>query len=336
MKYKYELNWWDQYDQDRWISSAVLSLFVAILTFVVLKNIHLPELPKKPPIIEEFVFVEEKVQKKITPQKVNPIQEKIPQEIFDEEPEVVVEIFEPIQDQMTNLPQDLPSADQFQIFEEQNNDITVSAPEFTIADGEIMDQSEEADVNLPDGFESDWTQENVPTTVITSQHGDKSNVDISIGISTTIRMEQKNTKAHFAGFKGNIDWSEIMDPLLDWIGKNSSDIGLIPKRLMTNNDATMKTAKHILKVGNNKFELLLASKESKRQVTICMIDVKTNEFVLLIDQGLTQKSSIFKFGTVRRDKAGRIVEFNYQQKRADSKLAKERMGQFWGWAKTLQ
>ena len=99
MKYKYELNWWDRYDQDRWISSSVISFFIFMFTYIMLKNIPLPELPKKPATIEEFVFIEEKVQKKIATKKIIKPIEPTPQEVFEEEPEVVVEVFEPIQNQ---------------------------------------------------------------------------------------------------------------------------------------------------------------------------------------------------------------------------------------------
>jgi len=336
MKYKYELNWWDQFDQDRWISSFVSSFVLVLLTFFILRNIPIPKLPKKLPQVAEFEFVTEKVQKKVFPRKVNPVQEQVQQKIFEEEPEVVIEIPEPIVDQATNLPQNLVPADQLQIFEQQSDETPISAPEFQVADGEIAPINDDATIEMSDGFESDWTQENVPTTVITTRHGDRSNSDVNSGISTTIRTERRNSKVHFSGFQGEIDWSELLNPLLDWIGKNSTDIGLVPKKFLTNDDINMKTARHLLKINGRKYELLLASNEAKRQVTICMIDTKTDEFVLLVDQGLTQTSNIFKTGKVRRNSSGNIVDLKLIQKAANNKLAQERMGQFWSWAKTLQ
>ncbi len=333
-KYKYELNWWDQYDQDRWISSSFISLLTVLLVFIILRNISLPELPRKPPIIEEFVFVEEKVQKKVFPQKRMPVQEKI-ESVEIEEPEITVEIFQPVTEDISNLPQNFQFSDQLQIFEQESQDMPVSASEFKISDGEFADLNEEAAIDLNNGINSDWTQENVSNTVITVKHGDPTNTEISSGISTTIKMDQKTAKVHFAGFKG-IAWKELLDPLLDWIGKNSVDIGTIPKLEMQATDSYIKTARKRITINGKKFEILLASNERKRQVTICMVDLQTNEYVLLIDQGLAQKSSIFKKGTLRRLPTGEIIEMRSEQLKANSKLADERMAQFWSWAKTLQ
>ncbi|NOZ60268.1 MAG: hypothetical protein GXO74_01165 [Calditrichaeota bacterium] len=333
MKYKYELNWWDHYDQDRWITSYIISAFVVLFAFFVLKSINIPKLPKKMLPPEDLVFYEEPVQKKIMPKQIQRQQQPVQQEIFEKDPEIIIPVPAP-PEPTTNLPQNMPSSDNFQVFENQSQDMPQSMPEMQLADGEMVPAEDDAPLEIPTGFESEWTQENA-ITKITTKHGDQSNVDVSSGISTTIRMEQKNNKVQFSGFRGEIDWSEILDPLLGWIGKNNMDIGLIPRKKLTRKDKTMKTTRKNLIIDGKKFEILLASKESRRQVTICMIDKNTNEYVLLVDQGLTKTSSLFELGTIERDKNGQVVRFKYSQKSANSDIAKKRMAQFWGWAKTL-
>ena len=81
---------------------------------------------------------------------------------------------------------------------------------------------------------------------------------------------------------------------------------------------------------------MLVSKPSLRQITICLVNRKTNQYVLLVDQGSTRRSSMLEVGKATRGKNNEIVYFKGTRKKADDPIAKKHMEIFKAWAKTVK
>jgi len=335
MKYKNGTIGWDRFDEDRWIAASIASLIILILAFFLLKSIRIPENPKKVTITEEIDFVKPEVKKKvIQPKKV---QEKIPEEkIIEEDPEIVLNIFMEVQQSTPILPQqNLTFADEFKIFEREDETVEHSQAITQITDGLLLQESDFDPIEINKGLSSEWDNDNIKSTIITPNIGDRS-LKGSAGISTTIRAKEQILSNNFKGFKGDIEWEEMLDPILEWISKNSSPIGQIPTYKLAKNDKTATTAREIVSINNVKYELLLSCKIEKRQITICLVNLSTGKYVMLVDQGLTKTSTVFNTGKVRRDEKDEINNFREgTYKNARDPEAQEFMKIFWQWAKTV-
>ena len=169
----------------------------------------------------------------------------------------------------------------------------------------------------------------------TPQRGDRS-LKGNRGISTTIRSREQVLSNNFKGFQGDISWEEMLDPILEWIKNNSSPIGLVPTRKLSNGDESAVTARVMVSMNNVRYEILLSCKIEKRQITICMVNRDSDNYVMLIDQGLTKTSTVFNTGKVRRGDNGEINNFRVgTYKNARDPEAQEFMKIFWQWARTV-
>jgi len=335
MKFKNSTVGWDRFDEDRWIAASITSLIVLMLAFFILKSIKIPENPKKVTISEEIDFVKPEVKKKIIEPKKE--QEKIPDEQIVEDTQEALEVLLDIPQTSTPIlpQQNLAYSDEFKIFEQENENIEQSQAITQITEGLLLQESEFDPIDINKGLPSDMASDNIKSTIITPQIGDRS-LKGNMGISTTIRAREQVLSNNFKGFKGNISWEELLDPILEWIKNNSSPIGQVPFYKLSNNDQSATTARVIISVGEDKYELLLSCKIEKRQITICMINLSGENYVMLIDQGLTKSSTVFNTGKVRRNEQGEINNFRVgTYKNASDPEAQEFMKIFWQWARTV-
>lgn len=335
MKFKNSTIGWDRFDEDRWIAASITSLIVLILSFFILRSIKIPENPKKVTISEEIDFVKPEVKKKIIEPKKE--QEKIPDEQIVEDSQEALEVLLDIPQTSTPIlpQQNLAFSDEFKIFEQENETVEHAEAITQIYEGLLLQESEFDPIDINKGLPSDMASDNIKSTIITPNVGDRS-LKGNMGISTTIRAREQVLSNNFKGFKGNISWEDLLDPILEWIKNNSSPIGQVPSFKLSNNDPTATTARVMISVADVKYELLLSCKIEKRQITICMVNQSGDDYVMLIDQGLTKSSTVFNTGKVRRNDQGEIINFRVgTYKNARDPEAQEFMKIFWQWARTV-
>ena len=336
MKLKNGTIGWDRFDEDRWIAATITSVLVLILAFFILRSIRIPENPKKVTISEEIDFVKPEVKKKVIEQKKE--QEKVPDEkIVEENPEIVLNILMDMP--QTNTPilrqQNLAFSNEFKIFEQENDQVEHAQAITQISEGLMMQQSEFDPLDINRGFASDMDNDNIKSTVITPNIGDRS-LKGNMGISTTIQSKAQVLSNNFKGFKGDISWEDMLDPILEWLKNNSSPIGQVPFYKLANNDQTATTARIMISIDNIKYELLISCKIDRRQITICLVNKSDDKYVMLVDQGLTKTSTVFNTGKVRRSEQGEIVNFREgTYKNAQDPEAQEFMKIFWQWARSV-
>lgn len=336
MKVKNGIVGWDRFDEDRWIAASITSIIILVLAFFILKSIKIPENPKKVTISEEIDFVKPEVKKKIIePKKV---QEKIPEEkILDENPEIVLNLLMEVpQTSELMLPQqNLAFSDEFKIFEKENDQIEQAQAITQITNGLLLQESEFDPIDINKGLQTDMSSDDIKSTIITPNIGDRS-LKGNMGISTTIRAREQVLSNNFKGFSGDIAWEEMLDPILEWIKNNSSPIGQVPSYKLTNNDKTAITARIMISVNDVKYELLLSCKIEKKQITICLVNLSDSKYVMLIDQGLTKTSTVFNTGRVRWNDEKEIINFREgTYKSAHDPEAQEFMKIFWQWARSV-
>jgi len=335
MKFKNGTIGWDKFDEDRWIAASITSLVVLILAFFLLRSIKIPENPKKVTITEEIDFVKPEVKKKII--KPKKVQEKVPEkEIVEEEVEIIENLFLDMPQSMPSIPQqNLAISNEFKIFEQENQTMEQAQAITQITEGLLLQESEFDPIDINKGLPSEWDSDNIKSTIITPNIGDRSLKD-NAGISTTIGNQAQILSNKFKGFKGNIEWEEMLAPILDWINRNASPIGKVPTLKIVQNDETAKTARVIIQVENEKYELLLGSKIEKKQITICLVNLADNTYVMLVDQGLTRQSTELNTGKVRRNENDEIIHFRQgTYKNAQDPEAQKFMSIFWQWAMSV-
>ncbi len=336
MKFKNGTISWDRFDEDRWIAASIISLIVLVLAFFILRTIKIPENPKKVTVSEEIDFVKPEVKKKVIEPKKE--QEKVPEEkILEENPEIVLNILmEMPQDATPILPQqNLEFSNEFKIFAQEDRTVEQAQAITQLTEGLLMQESEFDPIDINKGLPSDMSSDNIKSTIITPQIGDRS-LKGNRGISTTIRSREQVLSNNFKGFRGDISWEEMLDPILEWIKNNSSPIGLVPARKLSNGDETAITARIMISISDVRYELLLSCKMEKRQITICLVNRDSDKYVMLIDQGLTKTSTVFNTGRVRRNEKDEINNFREgTYKNARDPEAQEFMKIFWQWAKTV-
>jgi len=335
MKFRNGTIGWDNFDEDRWIAASLTSLVVLVIAFFVLKSIRIPENPRKITITEEIDFVKPEVKKKIIqPKKAR---EQVPDEkVVEENVEIIENLFLEMPKNMPALPQqNLAISNEFKIFEQENQTIEQAQAITQVSEGLLMQESEFDPIDINKGLPSEWNSDNIKSTIITPNIGDRS-LNENMGISSTIGNKTKILSNNFQGFKGNIEWKEMLAPILDWINKNSSPIGKVPMVKIVQNDKTAKTARVFISVGDEKYELLLGSKIERKQLSICLVNMKDNSYVMLVDQGLTKISTDFSTGLVRRNEKDEIINFRQgTYKNAKDPVAQKFMKIFWQWAKSV-
>jgi hypothetical protein len=336
MKFKNGTIGWDRFDEDRWIAASIVSLIVILMAFFILRSIRIPENPKKVTITEEIDFVKPDVKKKVIQPKKE--QAKIPEEkIIEENPEIVLNILmETPQNNTPMLPQqNLAFADEFKIFEQENETIEQAQAITQITDGLLLQESEFDPIDINKGLPSDRNSDNIKSTIITPNIGDRS-LKGNMGISSTINANEQILSNNFKGFTGDIEWEEMLDPILEWIKNHASPIGQVPTFKLTKNDNTATTAREIISINNVKYELLLGCKIEKKQITICLVNLSDNKYVMLVDQGLTKTSTVFNTGKIRRNEEDQIIHFREgTYKNARDPEAQEFMKIFWQWARSV-
>lgn len=334
MKFQSSSISWDRLDEERWISATVATCIFLLLIFLLFHSIKIPQNPKKAVIAEEIDFVKPEVKKKAIEEKK--IEQKIIEEkIVEEDPEIILNLFVKTPPKMENLPQNLKFDSDFKIFETENASIEEAQAMTQIADGFLLDNTDVDPIEVPKGLSAEWADNNVPTTVITPTIGNKT-LNENVGISTTIKSKTHRLSNDFSAFKGNIEWVKVLDPIFDWIRRNSCPIGKVPTNFMTGDDKAVRTAKTIIAIGTMQYELLLVSKEERRELKICLVNMETREFVKLTDVGLTESSSAFYAGYVRRQDDGEINNFEKgKEYSANDPKAQEFMKIFWQWARTM-
>jgi len=324
---------WDRFDEDRWIAASITSIIVVLLAFLVLKSIRIPENPKKVTITEEIDFVKPEVKKKVI--KPKKVQEKIPEEkVIEEDPEIIVSLLMDAPKNIPNLPQqNLQISNEFKIFEQENPTMEQAQAIQQISDGLLLQESEFDPIEVNKGLPLDQGGD-ITSTVITPNIGDHSLKD-NMGISRTIQTKEHRLSNDFSGFKGKIEWENMLDPIFKWIRDNATPIGPVPMLKLANNDKTALTAKVRISVDNVSYLLYLVSRESKHQLTICLVNLAKNDFVVLVDPGLTKKSSVFNTGKASLEN-DEVIHFSRSiYKNANDPKAKEFMKIFWQWARSV-
>ena len=209
-----------------------------------------------------------------------------------------------------------------------------SQAEIQITEGEFMEESEIDPIQVPQGV-TEWDQDYSETRIVTNDEGDQS-VERNGGLSTAPKDYDPTKPLTINGFKGVIKWEEYYDPILSWIKLNHIDIGGLPRLEMTGGDPTVNTAKAKIKVDGQDYDLYLVSKETKKQLTICLVNLETDDYFMLIDQGLTRTSNSFRAGSVKRGDNNEITRFKRSRQRADDPRAKKFEKVFWAWAESIK
>jgi|GEM_PF-1881256 len=327
----------DRIDEDRWILAIFTTLIITLLTYILINIIKIPQNPVKPKEVVEFDFVAPEVKKKVIEVKPKEVKPQLnPEEkVLEEKPDVVLDIFIETPNNIQSLPQNLPFSNEFKIFEQENDQVEHAQATVKITDGLLLEETEFDPINVNKGFSSDMDNENIKSTIITPDIGDRS-LKGNMGISTTIQSREQVLSNNFVGFKGDILWEEMLDPILEWLKTHSSSIGQVPAYKLSNNDLTATTAKVMISVNDVKYELLLSCKIEKKQITICLVTFSDNKYVMLVDQGLTKTSTVFNTGKVRKNEQGEIINFREgTYKNAQDPEAQEFMKIFWQWARTV-
>ncbi len=333
MKYKYDLLWIDRVDEDRWITAFILSVLFLLIVYFTLSLVKIPVLPQKPKVIEEIEFVKEEVQKKIV-QSQQQVPQEVKKEVFEEEEiDVTINVFQEYK-QETNFPQEFTEANRLQITADQDPSTMPTEAITRITAGEFMEETEDEPLETNQGFNTEWEQDfSEPTVIITGTGENK--IDSYVGPNLAPKSYNPDKPLSLQGFKGVIKWEDYIDPTIKWVLEHSVDIGKIIRFEMARDDKTIVTAKAPLNIESEKYQLYIACKQEKRMLTICLVSEKTDEYIMLIDQGLTKMSTYLKVGQVRRDAAGNIVRFSGEDKTADDPLAKKYMAIFWSWAESI-
>lgn len=332
MKYKYDMVWIDRVDEDRWLLSFVISVIFLLFVYSILSIIEIPVLPQKPKIIEDIEFVKEEVPKKEIQQQQQQPQEVKKEDFVEEETEIVIDVFKEFT-QETNFPQDFAVSEKLQIVPEQDPNMMPTEAVTRISKGEFMQETEIDPMQTPQGF-TDFDQNYNETVIVQSTTGDHK-IESNKGLSTAPKAYNPDKPLSVNGFKGVIKWEDYLDPILKWVDENSVDIGKIVSFEMARDDKTVLTAKATVTVEGEKYLLYIASKQVKRQLTICLVNEVTDKYIMLIDQGLTKSSTYLKVGEVRRDSQNNIVRFSGADKSVDDPVAKKYMAVFWSWAETI-
>ncbi|MDZ7332551.1 MAG: hypothetical protein ONB13_05095 [candidate division KSB1 bacterium] len=326
----------NRYDEERWKTATVITALVILLAYILINIIKVPQNPVKPKEVVEFDFIAPEIKKKvieIKPKEIKP--QQLEEKVLKETPEVVLNIFIETPSHSQALPQNLPFSDQFKVFEQESREMEHAKATIQITDGMMLEETVDNPLDIKKGFASDVDNDNIRSTVITPDIGDRS-LKGNMGISTTIPMNERVLSTNFKGFQGDIPWEDVLDPLLNWISKNSSPIGQVPMFKLSKNDPQAITTRQLISVENKKYELLISAKIEKKQITICLIDLDSGQYVMLVDQGLTKTSTIFNTGKIRRDERNEIVHFREGvYKNAQDPEAQNFMKIFWQWARTV-
>ncbi len=326
----------NRYDEERWKTATLITLLVVLVAYILINVIKVPQNPVKPKEVVEFEFVAPEIKKKVIevkPKEIKP--QQIDEKVLEETPEIVLNIFIETPSHVSTLPQNLPFSDQFKVFEQENSENEHAKATIQITDGMMLEETNENPLDIKKGFASDVDNENIRSTVITPDIGDRS-LKGNMGISTTIPMKERVLSTNFKGFQGDISWQDMLDPLLKWITENSSPIGQVPVYKLSKNDPNAVTARQLISVENHKYELLISANIEKKQITICLINLENEQYVMLVDQGLTKTSTVFNTGKVRRDERNEIVHFREGvYKNAQDPEAQNFIRIFWQWARTV-
>ncbi len=326
----------NRYDEERWKTATIITALVVLLFYILINVIKVPQNPVKPKEVVEFDFVAPEIKKKvieIKPKEIKP--QQLEEKVLKETPELVLNIFVETPSHAQTLPQNLPFADQFKVFEQESREMEHAKATIQITDGMMLEETVDNPLDIKKGFASDLHDDNIRSTVITPDIGDRS-LKGNMGISTTIPMKERVLSTNFKGFQGDISWEEMLDPLLSWIGKNPSPIGQVPTFKLSKNDPNAITTRQLIVVENVKYELLISAKIDKKQITICLVNLSNEQYVMLVDQGLTKTSTVFNTGKVRRDERNEIINFREGvYKNAQDPEAQDFMKIFWQWARTV-
>ncbi|MBD3289477.1 hypothetical protein GF337_11795 [candidate division KSB1 bacterium] len=325
---------WSQFDEDRWIASSIITVIVCIITFFGLRSIQIPETPEKviPPEIIEFVPEVKKVEpKKVVNEQQQEIEEKEVEENIDD----IIEEFRSELNMMPEFVEIQTISDHLNKFEKENPDRSEAAAQMLVTQGYNFEQSEADPLDMIQGLQSVDEDESIRSMQVTDDPRRKKGITSDEGLSTRPPSSDNVISSDFAGFSGNIKWEDWMDPLLDWIKNNQSPIYEVAEMQM-NVQSSDHTARQIINVQGVRYELLLASKPEKRQLTFCLIDLSDGSYMMLIDQGFKKSSNYFNIGNVERMKgAMEIVDFTGRTKPASDPKAKKFTKIFWSWANSI-
>jgi len=332
--FKFNTAEWDRLDEDRWISASLTTILILVFTFFVMHNLKIPENPEKviPPEIIEFVpEVKKPIEvKKVVEETKTTVEKK---EVVDN-PEAALELFKSRHDKIPQFSEQMPISDMVRKFEKENPNVTQSAAKTEIPKGYMYEQSDFEPMDVVEGLKSVDDNENIKSYTINPNPSKTSGIKASEGISTRVAANQEDLSTDFAGFSGQLKWDDWMDPLLDWIRDHPSKIYDVAETQM-NVQSHDNTAKTIISIGGKKYELLLASKQGKRQLTMCLIELETNRYMMLIDQGLKQTSNYFNLGHISRKDDDEIIDFTGKTRPASDPEAIKFTKIFWQWANSV-
>ncbi|MCI0494548.1 hypothetical protein L0Z72_06040 [candidate division KSB1 bacterium] len=330
MKVKFDTLIWDRIDEDRWITASIATLIFLVLTLLIFNSIHIPENINKVTFTEDMDFV--KLEK-----ENERIQESRTEEKLSQESDMAQE---------EKLPRDYNISNKFNNpSDNPDQKVVLTAP----IDPPVEDDALVPSANIPMPNESALLLPDIETYAPPEQLDNKGIADkipmVNIlprdkkspdyngdGINPkTAKAAKRNVKV-FPDNSPNFIWEPLREPIFDWIRKNAGPIGIVPTVFLTDKDQAARTAKTFFYFENVKYELFLVSKEEKRELIICLVNLETQEFVKLMDVGLIQSSNVYTTGIVRRQE-NEIFNFSKgTSHNADHPKAKKFMEIFWGWA----
>lgn len=325
---------WSHFDEDRWIVSSIITVIVCIITFFGLRSIHIPETPEKviPPEIIEFVPEVKKIEpKKVVTIDPDPVDPSDVEENIDQ----IIEEFKSELNMMPEFAEIKTISDRLNKFEKENPDRTETAAQMQINKGYNFEESETNPLDMIRGLQSVDQDESIRSMQVTNDPRRKQGITSNEGLSTRPPSSDNVISSDYAGFSGNLQWEDWMDPLLEWIRNNQSPIYEVAE-IQMNVQSNDHTARQIINVDGVRYELLLASKPGKRQLTFCLIDLSDGTYMMLIDQGFKKSSNYFNIGEVERKKNDmEIVDFTGKTKSASDPQAKKFTKIFWSWANNV-
>lgn len=115
------------------------------------------------------------------------------------------------------------------------------------------------------------------------------------------------------------DISDILHPLIAWMLKNPAEFTPVEKKFLDFVPGDLISRAHFT-MENETFDLLLLLKRASTELRISLR--QGNEVILLIDQGLQERSNYLREGEASTDAAGRVIAFGTSQKSASEEATK--------------
>ncbi len=318
---------WSHFDEDRWIVASIITVIVCIGMYYGLQFIGIPEMPEK-------VIIEDDYERVITFKNQKP-----DITVRDKSETNTVAGFGAFIKELKNNTIKLPGTEKMLTNNPYKN-INADNPtrenvttKVVFNHGYNYDNSKDNRNAVIQGRPTETKNVFIYSKSINDDLLSRGGIRSDGGLADNSSPTQADAiSGDYVGFQGEVAWEDWIDPLLEWIRNNQSPIYDVAKDKMNVLAGDHTARKEIIVTGVN-YELLLASKPGKRQLTFLLINKRTGDYVMLIDQGIKKSSNYYNYGRV--DFYQNDIEFTGTAKRASDQQAKVFTKIFWSWANTV-